>query len=165
MNITALLQDITRLYTPPADKAKALAELLGEIKYSHASLSSDRLAYFFINIRKYEADRDTSLKIKFLESLIRLVEYYLEDLKSPNGANSPIRDGELMIGYPTEGELDKYEDIYHSFGELLMNVSKKESNNNGTLMDIRIFLVLCGVSRKLIYPEVILEFYNAVPRR
>jgi hypothetical protein len=164
MNTTSALQEITRLYASPTERAKALSELLSEIKYYHASLSSDKLAYFFIDIRRYEAGRDTPLKVKFLESLVSLVEYYLEDLKSPNGVNSPIRDGEIIMGYPTEAELMKYEDIYHSFGELVINISKTEGSNS-TPMDIRIFLVLCGVSRKLVYPEVIMELYNSIPRR
>jgi hypothetical protein len=164
MNTTAILQEMTRLYVSPIERAKALSGLLSEIKYSHASLSSDKLAYFFIDIRRCEAGRDTPLKVKLLESIAALVEYYLNDLKNANWVSSPTRDEELIISYPTEAELIKYEDIYHSFGELVMNITKEEDSNS-TPMDIRIFLVLCGISRKLVYPEVIMEIYNSIPRR
>jgi len=164
MSTINLLKDITRLYESPPARSSALSELLSEIKYAHASLSSDKLAYFFIDISQFRNEAKQETHVAFFGSLINLIEYYLKDLSKVIRIVSPLNIEEARIGSPTEAELELYETIYHSFGSLIMNFSN-DKNEQASPMEIRIWLVLSGISRQSVYPEVVMEFYNSTPRR
>lgn len=151
MKTSNLLQEISHLYATPEAKAQSLLILLEEIQYSAASLSGDKLAYYFIDINHFHNNKQNINPeyAKLFQNLANLVEYYLFKLQDASDPNlfSTVKVEELAL----------YETIYHQFGKAIITSKNPYSKEIASDMDIRIFLVLSGVSRKTVYPARIAE--------
>lgn len=158
MKIANLLDDISRLYTKSEDRGQSLKLLLEEIQYAHASLSADRLGYLHIDIENFrENPKLREPVLSFLDKIKALVNYYLSDVNQKIGTSTPMST--------TDEEYQLYEDLYFAFGRMLSQYSKSDSpdSESETNLDVSIFLVLSGLSRKAVYPKRILELKHRKP--
>ena len=144
MNTSQLLSEITRLYVSPSERGSALAALLKNIQESYVSLSTNKLESCRLILTNRIENKNLPISEgNLLRDILNLIDYYISDSQS----HSDIPATEAAL----------YENIYYSLGKFLMHSVGRQSQSEPTLTDIRIFLVLSGLSRKAIYPEHILK--------
>jgi hypothetical protein len=144
MNTSQLLSEITRLYVSPSERGSALADLLKNIQESYVSLSTNKLESCRLILTNRIEDKNLPIsEDNLISDILNLIGYYISE--SQPHSDTPATEAAL------------YENIYYSFGKFLMHSVGRQSQSEPTLTDIRIFLVLSGLSRKAIYPEHILK--------
>lgn len=149
MNTSQLLSEITRLYVSPSERGSALATLLKNIQDFNLSRCQDKLESCRSTIGSLIQNSNLlNPEKELLANILNLAEYYLDNSQAASAI-------------PTQQELPLYENIYHSFGKFLMYSTGRQYLTEPTPTDIRIFLVLSGLSRKAIYPEHILKFHRS----
>lgn len=159
MNTSHLLEEITRRYVPTAERGSALSSLLSNLQYAHASLSFDKLGYLHLDAKAHIDKKNRhGADGALLKDILNLIDYYLAQVQANNPLTTTLKENELIRDVPDDEELALYDNIYHSFGRFLMQSAGVDCSAEPTPINIRIFLVLSGLSRKAIYPEKILKY-------